>query len=453
MSLREVSVTRDGAAPTQRAAQPEPPVAPGPPGRVGYVVKSYPRFSETFIVREILAREAAGEAITIASLRPPRDPRFHSALAQVQAPVAWIPHHHRTLEATWAALRTLREAGVALTPTALEALFDEEPAVAAQGAQLAAWALEQGVCHLHSHFASVSGRTARLAHHLTGIPWTLTAHAKDIFHQDNDPARLVPVLTEVDAVVAVSDMTADWIRTLAPRARVRRIYNGLEVDEIRWSSPLHRPRTIVSVGRLVEKKGLPDLLAAVALLRDRGVACTLELAGDGPVRPQLEELIDRLALRDRVALLGPLPQHDVLALIASGAVFAAPCVVASDGDRDGLPTVILESMALGTPVVATPVAGIPEAVEHGSSGLLVGERDVDALAAALEALLDDAEARVRYAVAARARIEERFDVVGQAAALRALTAEAGARAPADQAGAHARGGEDRDLAAAPAVSS
>lgn len=391
-------------------------------GRVGYVVKSYPRFSETFIVREILAREAAGEQITIASLRPPRDPRFHAALAQVQAPVTWIPHTGRTLDPTWAALRSLREAGGQISPHALDALCDEEPAVAAQGVQLAAWAMEQGVSHLHSHFASVSGRTARLAHHLTGIPWTLTAHAKDIFHQDNDLRRLVPVLTDADTVVAVSDMTADWIRSLAPRARVERIYNGLEVDQIPWTSPLHRPRRVVSVGRLVEKKGLPDLVQAIAVLRDRGVPVQLDLAGDGPVRPELEELIERLVLAEQVRLLGPLPQHEALDLVASGAVFVAPCVVATDGDRDGLPTVILESMALGTPVVATPVAGIPEALDHDVSGLLVPEHDVPALASAIERLLDDAHTRVRYAVAARARVEDRFAVTKQAAALRALTA-------------------------------
>lgn len=392
-----------------------------PQSDIGYVVKSYPRFSETFIVREILARELAGDTISVASLRPPRDTRFHAMLGRVQAPVAWIPDTGRTLDRTWQALRDLRGAGVRPSPAAMDALLDEEPDVAAQGALLARWAVEQGVCHLHSHFASVSGRTARLAHHLTGLPWTLTAHAKDIFHHDNDPRRLLPVLQDADAVVAVSDMTTDWIRSLTPRARVRRIYNGLDLAEIAWTSPRHRPRTVVSVGRLVAKKGFDDLVSAVAVLRDQGVDVDLDLAGDGPLREALLAQVESLDLGDRVRLLGPMPQHEVMSLIGSAGCFAAPCVVAEDGDRDGLPTVVLESMALGTPVVATPVAGIPEAIDDETSGLIVGEHDVPALAAAIRRLLDEPDTRVRFAAAGRARVEERFDVNVQASQLRDLT--------------------------------
>lgn len=390
---------------------------------IGYVVKSYPRFSETFIVNEVIAREEAGERISIAALRPTRDPRFHALLARVGAPVTWIPHRFNSLEQAWQAMDRLSQAGVRPGGTALRRWLTEEPSVAAQAAQLAAWALEAGITHLHAHFASVPGRTARVAAGLLDLPWTVTAHAKDIFHADNDPARLLPVLRDADRVVAVSDMTARWIGSLTAQARVRRVYNGVDLTELSWSSPLDRPMRVVSVSRLVPKKGLPDLVQAVALLRDQGLPVELDIAGEGPMREELTQLAAAPDLQGSVRLLGPIPQHEVVDLVRSAAVFAAPCVVAEDGDRDGLPTAVLEAMALGTPVVATPVAGIPEAVQDGRTGLLVPERDPQALAASLARLLNAPQTRQRLALAARQHIERQFDGRRAARALRELTAD------------------------------
>lgn len=394
--------------------------------RIGYVVKCYPRFSETFIVREILAREAAGDDITIAALRTTTDERFHALLARVQAPVTWMPVETRGSTRMWDGLARLRQlradAGRGpLDPAAVDALFDEEAAVAAQAVHLATWALENDREHLHAHFASLSGRTARVAAKLAGLTWTLTAHAKDIFHHSNDPVRLRAVLTDADAVVGVSDMTADWIRTLAPTARVERIYNGMDLDELRFTAPEQRPGRIVGVGRLVAKKGWPDFLTAVARLRAEGLDVTADIAGSGPLAADLQLLAGDLGLDEAVTWHGPMPQHEVIELVRSAAVFAAPCVIAEDGDRDGLPTVLLESMALGTPVIGTPVAGIPEAVLDEQTGLIVDEHAPDQLAAALTRLLTDAELRVRLATAGRAHIERHFDIHDQARHLRALT--------------------------------
>ncbi|WP_425307574.1 glycosyltransferase family 4 protein [Ammonicoccus fulvus] len=405
---------------------PDSPISPEHAApRIGYVVKCYPRFSETFIVREILAREAAGDDITIAALRTTTDTRFHALLARVQAPVSWMPQETKGSGRLWTALTRLRDLRTAagkgrLTPEALERFFGEEHDVAAQAVHLACWALEHDREHLHAHFASLSGRTTRVAAALAGLTFTLTAHAKDIFHSDNDPVRLTAVLTDADAVVAVSDMTADWIRTIAPGARVERIYNGMDLDELTFTSPVDRPARIVGVGRLVAKKGWPDFLTAVAALRSDGHDVVAEIAGSGPLESELHALTTSLGLDDAVTWHGPMPQHEVLELIRSAAAFAAPCVIADDGDRDGLPTVLLESLALGTPVVGTPVAGIPEAVLDGHTGLIVPEHDT-ALAAALERLITDRDLRVRLATAGRAHVEAHFDVNDQARHLRALT--------------------------------
>lgn len=411
-------------------SNPAGPVSPAisASARIGYVLKCYPRFSETFIVREIIAREAAGDEIMVASLRAPRDPRFHSMLAQVQAPVTWIPHDSRGLGRMWSALKRLTELGVAPSGAAMRTLIDEDADVAAQAVLVAVWAVENRITHLHAHFATVAGRTARLAAALTGLPWTVTAHAKDIFHVEYDPHRREQVINGADTVVAVSDSTADHLRRTFPASRVRRVYNGVEVGELASrevtadASTVDAPH-IAAVGRLVAKKGWPVLLDAIALLRDEGMPVRTTLVGSGPLEAELREQCDALGLGDLVHLSGPLPQHDVLDLVASSTVFAAPCIISPDGDRDGLPTVLLESMAVGTAVVSTPVSGVSEAVFDGRTGLMAEPGDPRTLADALRRMIDDDELRARLVEDARAHVTRRFDVDVQARNLQELTSE------------------------------
>ncbi|MDO5699636.1 MAG: glycosyltransferase family 4 protein [Dermatophilus congolensis] len=398
--------------------------------RIGYVLKCYPRFSETFIVRELIAREAAGDEIVVASLRAPRDSRFHSTLAQVQAPVTWIPYDSRGMGRAWTALKRLTELGAAPSERAMRMLIDEEADVAAQAAQVAVWALENEVTHLHAHFATVAGRTARLASALTGLPWTVTAHAKDIFHVEYDPRRREQVITGADTVVAVSDSTADYLRSTFPTARVRRIYNGVEVDELAGRDiavPADDRPHIAAVGRFVAKKGWPVLFDALALLRDEGLDVRTTFVGSGPLEEELLAQRDALGLTDLVHFSGPLPQHAVLDLVGSATVFAAPCIISPDGDRDGLPTVLLESMALGTAVVSTPVSGVSEAVFDGRTGVMAEPGDPRTLADALRRVIEDTELRERLVKGAHAHVKARFDVDVQARNLRELTAELAAR--------------------------
>jgi colanic acid/amylovoran biosynthesis glycosyltransferase len=392
-----------------------------PDAPVGYVVKRYPRFSETFVVREVLAREAAGERVEIAALRPSVDSRFHELLARVQAPVTRIPDDIRSAERAWSAIRAARPSLPGLDAV-LPELVGVSAVDAVQAVLLSRWVVERGIGHLHAHFATVPGRTARLASLVTGVPYSLTAHAKDLFHDSVDHRVLGDVLGDAHHVVTVSDWNVAWVRREVPAAaaKVHRVYNGLDLDALAFSSPHDRPPVAAAVGRLVEKKGFADLADAVALLRYRGTAVRLELAGEGPTEAALREQVRRSGLTDLVTFHGPLPQHEVHGLLRRSAVFAAPCVVAADGDRDGLPTVLVEAMALGTPCVATPVTGIPEAVRHDRTGLLVPERDPYALADGLEALLADGDRRERLARAASALVESEFDSAQQARVLRTL---------------------------------
>ena len=291
---------------------------------------------------------------------------------------------------------------------------------AGQAVELALAVRRRGIDHIHAHFASVATTVARLASLLTGVPYTFTAHAKDIFHEDVDPSDLRTKLEGAAAVVTVSDFNlAHLAWSIGPAAaRTERIYNGVDLDRFPRSTVEHRPAVIVAVGRLVEKKGFSDLIDACHRLRSDGREFRCDIIGAGPEEERLRQQVERLHLEATVHLRGPLPQSVVRTAVAGAVALAVPCVVGSDGNRDGLPTVLLEAMALGTPCVATPVTGIPEVIRSEETGLLVAEHDTEALAGALARLLDDRRLGSHLAAVARKLVEEEFDIHRQAGHLR-----------------------------------
>ena len=389
--------------------------------RVGYVVKRYPRYSETFIVNEILAHEAAGLDIDIFSLYPPNDDHFQDVISQVRAPVTYLTPYGLKAADLWAAIREAAD----LLPGAwpgLQAARDEDSRDVYQALLLARATRLRHIEHLHAHFATSATTVARLAALFAGIPYTFTAHAKDIFHESVQPDDLRRKLQDASAVVTVSDFNLQHLRATYGSAadHVRRIYNGIHPDHFPFTSPEARPPLIMGVGRLVEKKGFADLIDACALLARKQVQFRCLIIGTGELEEDLRAQIGQQGLDSQVELLGPKPQAEVIRLVSSAAVLAAPCVVGSDGNRDGLPTVLLEAMSLGTPCVATDVTGIPEALFHGETGLMVRQHDPQQLAESIESLLNDDELRVRLATAARRLIEEEFDVHRNAARVREL---------------------------------
>lgn len=392
--------------------------------RVGYVLKMYPRLSETFIVNEILAHEAAGLGIDIFSLRAPVDGRFHESLGRVRAEVTYIPHAHLKPQSLWDALREAsRTLGIRLAD--LEQVADADDVI--QAAQVAMLARQRGLTHLHAHFATAATTVAMLASRMSGIPYSFTAHAKDIFHESVREDDLRAKLSGASTIVTVSDFNLEFLRSRfgSDARRVVRIYNGLDLDEFAFQSPEQREPTVIGVGRLVEKKGFEDLILAMALLKDRNHTVRCQIVGGGPLRQDLEQQITRLGLGGSVQLLGPRPREEVIERVQSAALLAAPCIVGSDGNRDGLPTVLLEAMALGTPCVATPVTGIPEAVIDERTGLIVPESDPQRLADAIERLVDDSQLRARLARAARAHVEANFDIHANTARMRRVCLAAG----------------------------
>jgi glycosyltransferase involved in cell wall biosynthesis len=389
--------------------------------KIGYVVKRYPRYSETFIVNEILAHETAGMELEIFSLLPPEDGHFQDGISRVRAPVTYLPSKGLKVTEFWS---VLEEAGETFSEGwgALEAARGEDVRYVHQAAVLSRKIRLRGVSHLHAHFATASTTVARLAAYFAGVPYTFTAHAKDIFHESVRPGDLRRKLADAAAAVTVSDYNLEYLRENYGTAaeRVHHIYNGLDLERFPYRLPRERPPLILGVGRLVEKKGFADLIEACLLLAEDGREFTCRIVGTGEQEAELRARIARLGLENRVELLGPRPQSELAQHVQSAAVLTAPCVVGADGNRDGLPTILLEAMALGTPCVSTDVTGIREAIRDGETGLMVPQRHPADLAAAIGRLLEEPGLRIRLAERARRLIEAEFDIRRNAALLREI---------------------------------
>jgi len=392
------------------------------PLRVGFVVKRYPRYSETFVVREILAHEEAGLSVEIFSMRPPDDAHFQDVISRVRAPANYLymPAEGLLPESLAGATLTaahfwkaMAEAGLELPGLAarLEDVREAEARDVYQGLQLARAVRRKNIQHLHAPFASDAASVARLASHFSGVPYSFTARAKDIFHETVEPEDMRRKLRDAVSVVTISDYHLNYLQQTYGdlAAKVQRVYNGLNLDEFPFRSPEDRPPVVLAVGRLIEKKGFGDLIDACSLLDHGRREFRCRIIGSGRLQIELAAQINRLGLQGKVQLVGPLRQSEVRKEIQTAAVLAAPCVVARDGDRDGLPNVIQEALALGLPVVATDVTGIPEVIQPNQTGLRVPQRDPQALADAVRQLLETPALRVRLAVEGRRLIEAEFD--------------------------------------------
>ena len=400
----------------------------GSPSNIAYVLKRYPRFSETFIVNELLAHERAGTQLNVYSLRPLVDTHFQPAIARVRAPVRYLASGSVRPGEFWAQLEPwLRDHPASVA--ALAGAIDAEGIDVYQAIELASDVVRRQIDHIHAHFATSATTVARLASLLTGVPYSFTAHAKDIYHESVDSSALRQKIADSAVVISVSDFNVSYLRSEYPDQadKVVRVFNGLTLDDFPFAKRTkndRQPPLVLAVGRLVEKKGFDDLVQACALLRERGHTFRCVIVGGGELAGALQRQIDEADLGGIVQLAGPVPLDRVRQLMGEASMLVAPCVTASSGDRDGMPTVLLEAMACGTPCVATDVTGIPEIIHNRVTGLLVPERSPHDLAGAIAELLTSPALGHRHASAARARIEHDFDVDRNAALLRTLFASA-----------------------------
>jgi glycosyltransferase involved in cell wall biosynthesis len=394
---------------------------------VAYVLRSWPRLSQTFVLNEILELERIGVQVSIFALSRAAEPLVQSQVADVAAPVRYLdgprrgrgqahvrlatssPHRYAATMAF--ALRHRELFGGYTRSTALEA-FDAAVRIADDlrpGGQAAP------VTHIHAHFAHDPALIGLLAHRLTHIPFSFTAHARDLYQIPD--AALNGRAREAAAVVTCCRTNLEHIRTVvtAPTP-IELIYHGVDLGRFQPGDGQrdNEVPVILSIGRLVEKKGFDELLHACALLAARHREFRCEIYGDGPRREDLEHLRDQLALQDYVHFRGARTQAELLPVYQRADVFALTPHVTDDGDRDGVPNVLFEAMACGTPVVSTRVGGIAEVVHDGRDGLLVDGGGAEAIAACLADLLDDAVRRRTLGDAAATSVR-RFD--GSKAAL------------------------------------
>lgn len=399
--------------------------------RIGYVLKRFPRFSETFILNELLTLQSMGVDVDVFSLLRPPDEQRHARLKQLDFPVIGLSAYGKSAATKLhygmaGDIETLEQ----LTHDDISPLFSgkskaEIAALYMKAAAVALRASSRSITHLHAHFGSDSTTVALLAARMLNGTFSFTAHAKDIYHtyvsEDEDRAMRRAKISEAAFVATVSDYNAQHLRQICPRAsdRIIRLYNGIDLSTF---SPVVAKQQVagrmIAVGRLVEKKGFSVLLDACVLLKKRGVNFQCHLVGDGPLYDTLNQQINQFELQDVVKMVGALPQETLVELMESASLAVLPCVVTESGDRDGLPTVLLEAMAKALPIITTHVSGGPEIVDHNNTGLLCAPGDPGAFADAIEKLVRDPVTARTMGKLGRVRAQQRFDLHTNVATLK-----------------------------------
>lgn len=390
--------------------------------RVAFVLKGYPRLSESFIAQEIAALERRGLEILIVSLRRPTDRRTHPVHAEIRAPVLYLPEYLvrdplRVLRAwlrvrrwpTYREVRTLWLRDLARDPTPNRVRrFGQALVLAAE--------LPGDIGHLHAHFLHTPASVTRYAAALKNLQWTGSAHAKDIWTIPEWEKR--EKLASCGWLVTCSAANRNHLAELAPPGRVQLVYHGLDLARFSRSPAEPRPRNgsdasdpvvILSVGRLVEKKGTDVLLEALARLTP-GLHWRFVHAGGGPLKGALERRARALGIAARVVWRGALPQGELLEEYRAADLFVLASRIARNGDRDGLPNVLMEAQSQSLACLSTRVAAIPELIEDGMTGVLVAPDAPDELANALATLIVDPQRRSRLGRAAHAQLTARFGI-------------------------------------------
>ena len=415
---------------------------------LGMILKGYPRISETFISNEIKLLEEQGFTIHIFSMRKPRETFSHKSVKSIHAQVTYLPEylslgfprllwntllcallHTSTFCKTFKFFLS-RFSGTAKVHTWIKHFM--------QACVVANTVQAKNITHLHSHFVHTPTSVAMYAAKLANIPFSFTAHAKDIYTQK--PERVAEKMQHALFAITCTKYNKLALETIArsypaPNAPphyalapiedgspvrtpqpgycpVHTIYHGIDLSLFSTHKnglTNHPPYSILTVARLVEKKGLDTILESLRLLFLRNLPFRYTLIGEGPLLEKLESIVYQYGLTDFVEFTGTLPHEEVLRHYRKADLFLLGCTTAQDGDRDGIPNVLAEAMAMGVPVVATRVSGIPELVEHNKSGLLAPCDNADALANATEQLLTNEALRQTIISGAERKVHKVFN--------------------------------------------
>jgi glycosyltransferase involved in cell wall biosynthesis len=390
--------------------------------KIAVILKGYPRLSETFIAQELLGLERAGFDLVLLSMRHPTDKKRHPVHDEVKAPVGYLPEYlhdepWRVIKSWWRArhLPGYRQA----FRTFLQDLgwdFSRNRFRRFGQALVLSADLDPGVVHLHAHFLHTPASVASYVSMITGLRWTCSAHAKDIWTSAD--RELEQKLSRLEWIVTCTRVGFDKLKSLAhPPDKVHLSYHGLDLTRFgRFTeqrnlldgSNAAQPVKLLSVGRAVEKKGYDTLLEALALLPENLSWAFIHIGG-GELLGSLRGLAERLGLTSRIEWKGALAQDEVLVHYRSSDLFVLACRIASDGDRDGLPNVLVEASSQALACVSTDISGVPELLSDGKNGWVVPPEDPRALAKAIEAAILSPQLRGKFGRAAEERVRREFD--------------------------------------------
>jgi glycosyltransferase involved in cell wall biosynthesis len=346
------------------------------PVRLAYLFSRYPIVSQTFIDTEMLALERMGVELEIFSIYPPPTSFRHGHARRLKAPIYYAPPQ---------SILKLHEEKAKIAgswPIDLIARHERKygstykAGLRARNALYFAMLLkERGFQHFHVHFANRAAHTALFIKAISGIPFSMSTHGQDYMVDLGNHDLLREICAEAEFVANETEWSTAELRRLCPDSaeKMVRVFNGMDLSNFAQSQPAKNvssvPR-VVSTGRLIEFKGFHHLIEACGLLRDRGVSFSCEIIGEGPWRERLQDVIQQANLGESVCLTGALPQEEVFSRLQHCDIFTLPCIVDANGASDVFPTVILEAMASGRPVVSTSIAGVPEQIVHGETGYI-----------------------------------------------------------------------------------
>ncbi len=389
--------------------------------QVAIVLKGYPRLSETFIAQEIRALELRGFELCIISLRHPYDPATHPIHAEIEAPVIYLPEYARDdiPRLLRSLLKTVWRPGFwrALSVFLRDLQRDPTRNRMRRFAQALVMACETpaSVRHYYTHFMHTPASVSYYASMVSRRSWSLSAHAKDIWTIPRWEIR--EKLASVDWIVTCTGANHQYLSGLSHDSdKVELVYHGLDFSRFdqnpvtpsqRDGSDAGKSVVLISVGRAVDKKGYEFLLTALAALPAR-LHWRFVHIGGGELLTQLQQQARDLNIDNRIEWLGALPQTEVLSRYRAADLFVLPSKISDDGDRDGLPNVLMEAQSQALACLSTDISGIPELILHADTGWLVGQKDAEALRQALETLICDAELRIRLGQAGFQRVRQEF---------------------------------------------
>jgi len=386
-----------------------------------YLFERFPSFGQTFCYREVAELYRQGITPPIFSIRNPKDEPPQDWDTRIVRRVHYLPEEREMLEEVQRASKKRR-----LSPAIIAALDEwgrrTDFLRLYQAVYVGLRLQEAGIGHVHAHFAGMAARTAFWIAKFFPITFSFTAHANDIFVPRNFEIGLEKLIQTARLIITETDYSEKFLRERFPERadRIHRIYNGLNLAEFGHANFSFDPPLIVAIGRLIAKKGFANLIRACGLLIEHRISFRCEIFGEGPLENQLRAQIEELGLQERVQLLGAKPQHDLREHLARANVFVMPSVAEAEGGMDNLPTVIMEAMAAGLPVVSTRIGGIPEMVVENETGFLVQPEDAMALVGAIEKVTNDRSLGQRLGQAGHERAQKLFSIEKNARDLCAL---------------------------------